>query len=159
MKSKFNKEDKKHAPNQNPCLFQVSLKALLKNDNNEYLILKDISKSKNWKNKFDLPGGRINLDEIKLPFHKLLDREIREEIGHKVKYQLRKDPVSLSKCNYPGEPCKIFILFEARYLSGKIIISPEHSYYKWEKINKTKAKKIFSSVLFELMSNYFSWNK
>jgi len=152
-------KNKKYTPGHNPCLFQVSLKVLLTNDKKEYLILKDVSKSKHWKNKFDLAGGRINPDELKLPFHKLLNREIREEIGNQVKYKLRKDPVSLAKCHYPYEPCKIFILFEAKYLGGKIIISDEHAYYRWEKISKTEAKKLFSSVLYELMANYFSWNE
>jgi len=148
-----------HALNQNPCLFQVSLKALLVNNQGQYLILKDNSTSKHWKNKFDLPGGRINQDELKLGWHKLIDREIKEELGKNIKYKLRPDPVALAKCQYPNEPCKIFILFEAKYLSGKIKISDEHDFYRWEKISQSKAKKLFSSVLSELLLNYLAWNK
>lgn len=152
-------KNKKHDTTHNPALFQVSLKILLVNKKNEYLILKDVIKTKYWKGKFDLPGGRINPNELKMNFHKILDREIREEIGNFVRYKLRSDPVSLAKSDYPYEPRKIFILFEGKYLGGEIIISDEHFFYRWERIDKVNAKKLFSSVLYELMSNYFDWNK
>jgi len=144
---------------QNPDKFQISLKVLLTNDQGENLILKDISKSKNWKNKYDLPGGRINKKEIGVDFHQLIDREIQEEIGQKVKYKLRPDPVAISKCHYPNEPSKFFVLFEAKYLSGQIKFSQEHSGYKWIKLTRKNVKKLFSSVLAKLILNYLRWNK
>jgi len=141
-----------------PDKFQVSLKILLTKEGKN-LILKDVPKSKYWKDKYDLPGGRINKKEISIDFHQLIDREIKEELGKNVKYKLRPDPVALSKCRYPHEPSKLFILFEAKYLSGAIKISDEHSSYKWVKINKEKIKKLFSTVLQKLLLNYLKWNK
>ena len=142
---------------QNPDYFQVSLKVLL-TAKNKCLILKDVSKSRYWKEKYDLPGGRINKKEIGLDFSQLINREVREELGTKVRYKLRHDPVALSKCRYPKEPSKLFILFEAKYLGGEIKISPEHSSYKWLKITRPSIKNNFSTVLQKLLINYLNWN-
>jgi 8-oxo-dGTP pyrophosphatase MutT (NUDIX family) len=142
---------------QNPQFFKVSLKAIIKNKMDEYLILK--ASSNRWfKGFWDLPGGRINKDEININFHKLIDREIKEEAGTSVKYKLRLDPVSLSKYKFPNGACTLYILFEAKYISGKIEISEEHSEYQWQKLNKQNVKKLFHGSLKELMFNYFDWN-
>lgn len=143
----------------NPTKFQVSLKILLKNDKDEYLLLKDNSSNKNWTDKWDLPGGRINDDEIDEPFHKLVQREVTEEAGKDVTYELRPDPVALAKCQYENEPPKMFVLFEAKYKGGEIVYSEEHNDYTWTKLNKnSNLDELFSSVLSRLMKNYFDWN-
>lgn len=143
----------------NPAEIQVSLKILLTNSKKEHLALLARSTSKVWHGKYDFPGGRINKDEIRVAFHTLLDREIKEEIGKTVRYTLRPDPVSMSMCKYPGEGEKMFILFEAKYRSGKIVLSDEHYDYRWIKITPQVIKKHFPTVLQDLMYNYLTWNR
>ena len=122
--------------------FYVSLKVLLVNEKKEYLILKSANPNV-FQKMYDLPGGRINKDEINLDFHKLVDREIKEEVGQNIKYKIRKDPVSVSKYEFPNKKSPVtFILFEAKYLGGEIKISDEHTAYLWKKITKNSNLKI-----------------
>lgn len=138
--------------------FQVSLKVLLTNKKGEHMVLSARSTSKIWHGKYDLPGGRINNNEISVPFQKIIDREIKEEVGSTVRYILRPDPVAMSMCQYPGEGKKMFILFEAKYLSGTIELSNEHWGYEWIFITPNVIKNKFPSVLRDMMKNYLVWN-
>lgn len=144
--------------NHNPALFHVGLKALIINDDGEFLLLKAVSKNKDWHNTWDLPGGRINQDELDVGFLKIIKREIREEAGN-IKYELRPDPVSLAKTAYTGDGERFFILFEAKYISGDVKTSNEHDGYEWKKIGPKDIDKNFNKVIKELMLNYFKWNK
>lgn len=143
---------------QNPQLFEVSLKILLRNNKNEYLLLKTGKDGSLFAGKFDLPGGRINKGELNLPFEKLIRREVSEEAGGGIRYKLRQDPVSLCMYKYPGEISRFFILFEAKYISGDVVISDEHIGYEWKKLKKVEIKKIFPKVIHKLIMNYLEWN-
>lgn len=55
--------------------FHLGLKALIRNSKNEFLILKALSKSREY---FDLPGGRIHKNES---LEQGLTREVFEETG------------------------------------------------------------------------------
>lgn len=144
---------------QNPQNFMISLKLLMKNKNNEYLLLKSPNDMPGWFGKYDLVGGRINDNEINIDFHKLIDREVKEEIGKKIKYKLRKDPVALGKYQFKDGRCILYILFEAKYLSGKIKISNEHVDYIWTKLNSKNAHKYFHKKFTKLFKTYLDWNK
>ena len=141
-----------------PAMFHVGLKVLLINDQNEFLLLKAVSENKDWHDTWDLPGGRINRDELDTDFHKIVDREIKEEVGD-IEYQLRPDPVSLAKCAYNGDGERFFILFEAKYAKGDIKLCHEHSEYTWKKIDPSNVEENFHQVLRQLMKNYLLWNK
>ena len=138
--------------------FQASLKILLRDTRGRYLILKSQSTSRYFHGKYDLPGGRINKNEMRVDFHKLINREIKEELGG-VKYKLRPDPVSLSKYRFPWEAERLYILFEAGYISGRIKISDEHISFKWVKLNRQNITKLFHPALLQLLENYFLWNR
>ncbi|MFA6410615.1 MAG: NUDIX domain-containing protein [Candidatus Buchananbacteria bacterium] len=143
-----------------PETFMVSLKVLLNDKNGQTLLLKSPVSSKCFRGKYDLPGGRINDNETHSDFHLLIDREIKEEVGN-IKYELRADPVSLAQYRFScfQNRCCFYVLFEAKYLSGKIKISSEHTKYRWEKLNKTKVKKLFHKTLQDLILTYYKWNK
>jgi len=138
---------KKH----DPAKFHVHLKVIMKNKKGQYLLLQSNSRKARWRGSNDLPGGRINKDEI-------IDREIKEEVGPRIKYNLRPDPVSLAKIRYAQEPERFYVLFEAHYLSGKIKLSDEHIGYTWQEVNRHNINKIFPRILHQLMSNYLKWN-
>ena len=138
--------------------FYISLKSVIRDKDGRFLVLKSPAKSKYFRGKYDLPGGTIDFNETKTNFHKIIQREIKEECGS-IKYSLRPDPVSLSMYQYNVKHQHFYILFEANYLSGKIKISPEHISFKWVKINQNNIKKIFHSSLQKLITNYINWNK
>lgn len=145
--------------NHDPAKFHVGLKVLLVNDRDEFLLLKAVSQNSSWHNTWDLPGGRINQDEIDIDFHEIIDREIKEEVGE-IKYNLRPDPVALAKCKYENDDSeRFFILFEAKYLNGEIKLCHEHSEHAWMKITPKTVNENFHQVLKQLMSNYFKWNR
>ena len=110
-----------------PAKFFVSLKLLLKKGN-KILVLKEADTRF-----FDIPGGRIDENEIKAPIQKVLKREVREEIGADVKYKvLNFAPVAIHRRFKNLAKDRAFkIVFEAKYLSGDIKLSFEHESYEW----------------------------
>ena len=143
----------------NPENFNVGLKVILKNKMGEILALK-MPMNSTMAGYYDLPGGRINTDEIKIPYDKIIKREVSEEIGKSVKYRLIKKPVSIARHLYFSYKLKrkvyiFFIFFEALFLEGNIKISDEHINYKWIKINNEKIiSKYFVRGLREGLKNY-----
>ena len=72
-----------------PYLFQISLKLILKNKKGEILAL-EMPENSLMAGYYDVPGGRINSDELKMPYEEIFRREVAEEIGKSVKYRLIK---------------------------------------------------------------------
>ncbi|PIP23411.1 MAG: hypothetical protein COX90_01655 [Candidatus Nealsonbacteria bacterium CG_4_10_14_0_2_um_filter_38_17] len=106
------------------AVFYVSLKVLLKKGD-EFLFLKGVDSF------FDWPGGRIDEGEQNVSFQKIIDREIKEELGEEVRYELG-DQVFYSRRYLKSKRKYVFsIIHEGKYLSGKIELSPEHSSYEW----------------------------
>lgn len=109
----------------NYAIYHVAFKILLKKYN-KVLFLKTAD-GRYW----DLPGGRIDNNEKKVPLEKILAREIKEEIGKNIKYQLGK-PIFQYRRFHEKIKFPIFItVYEGKYLSGKIKLSFEHSNYCW----------------------------
>ncbi|MDD4990097.1 MAG: NUDIX domain-containing protein [Candidatus Pacebacteria bacterium] len=135
--------------------YQVSLKIILNNKKGETLILKGWP-SETFKGMFDLPGGRIESNEFEKPIEKIIAREVKEEIGS-VKFKINLKPVGAGRCITAKSKTKIFyILFEAKYQSGKIKISEEHMDFKWVKLNKKNVGKLFHKSLLEGVKMYLS---
>lgn len=143
--------------------FQISLKIILKNKQGQILGLKGI-KGGVYEDYFDLPGGRIDTDEFRKSFGKIIARELKEEIGN-VKYELNPRPVSLGwhltrgkiLINHKEREVRVmYICFAARYLSGKIKISDEHEYYQWLSLSSKNLKKYFYSGNLEGLKMYLT---
>lgn len=120
---------------QNHAYFQVATKLMLKKGgkilalitNDDYL---------------DFPGGRIDETEVDLPLEVALKREIEEELGPSLKYEVEK-PIFISKRHYTknGQNFRIVaIYYEAKYLSGDIKLSDEHAVFKWVSPSKLLAE-------------------
>ena len=63
-------------------VYQVSIKVVLQKDNSLLLL---------WDKEtgyIDLPGGRIDEDEKDAPMDEIIDREMKEELGEDVKYEI-----------------------------------------------------------------------
>jgi ADP-ribose pyrophosphatase YjhB (NUDIX family) len=143
--------------------YQVSLKVFLKNNKGEVLILKG-AEDGIYRDFYDLPGGRIHLDEFDTPLDKIIKRELQEEIGQ-VDYDLNLKPValgrvsSLKKESPLGGPMHSFnIFFEARYKLGEIKISEEHLESKWIKLEKETLNLFFKLAILEGAQMYLANN-
>ncbi|MDD5738818.1 MAG: NUDIX domain-containing protein [Candidatus Pacebacteria bacterium] len=140
-------------PNQKD-FYQVSLKVFLKNDKGEVLILSSREDSI-YKGFYDLPGGRINFDEFKTPFDKIIKRELTEEIGE-VKFDLTLKPVGLGRASSTktesplgGPAHALNVFFEAKYIKGDIKISEEHTGFQWVKLTKDNLEQYFKIAILE----------
>ena len=104
--------------------YQVALKIFLRKGRN-ILFLKDEN------GKWDLPGGRIDNVEGKMPLEKILAREVREELGRKVKYDLGLPAVQFRRFIYSRSVFGFITVYEAVYKGGYIKISHEHTSFEW----------------------------
>lgn len=137
--------------------YQISLKLILKNSENKILALKALDNG-TYAGFYDLPGGRINKNEFNMPFEKILQREVKEEIGHLSFKLTGLHPVALGKHKIKQHSKEIHVLylfFEGSYIKGGIKISDEHSGYEWLDFKKTNLKKYFKSGILEGIDAYF----
>lgn len=106
--------------------FHVLLKLLLRRGDGILLLrLAD-------KNYWDLPGGRIDKSENRMPLKTVLAREVQEELGAKVRYRLGRPlfqfrrPITRSTGTY-----NFLTVYEGQYISGTIKLSSEHTIFQW----------------------------
>lgn len=139
--------------------YQVSLKIILKNQRGEVLLLQAIDHG-SYAGYYDLPGGRIDVNEFKIFLPEIIEREIIEEIG-KIRYKLNEKPVAVGRHLIPEKYLRdkkdihcFYVFFEAVYISGKIKISSEHVGYKWVDLDKIKLADYFKSGILEGIKMY-----
>lgn len=142
------------------ALFDVSLKAIIKDDQGRILLLKmpDDSRMAGY---YDLPGGRIQELEKTMPISQILQRELIEEIGPNIKLEINEVPVSVGRDPYisrdTGNEKWIFLVFfEAKYLGGEVVISDEHKEYCWQKVDRDNLSKLFVGGFLEGMASYIT---
>jgi len=118
--------------------FHVGLKAFIDKDKS-LLIVRESKKYKSG-GKWELPGGRINKDEINQTLEKILERELSEELGWSLKVKIGKLFSVWRRMTHPD--AKVFLVgFNCIYKNGNIKLSSEHINYVWIKakeINKYK---------------------
>lgn len=141
--------------------FQVSLKLLLQNETGETLILKNPDNS-SLAGYYDLPGGRIAAVENELPFTEIIEREVAEELGTDLQFELKSTkPIAIGRHHYPSKTLRqevylFWVLFEAQYRAGEIKISDEHQSYQWAKLTAANLEQYFKHGPLDLLSNYLS---
>ena len=145
----------------NPHNFHVGLKLILENKEGKILALK-LPKNSSMAGYYDLPGGRINTEELRTPYEEIIRREVEEEICNDVKYQLILKPVSVSRhiffsLKFNRESYIFFVFFKALYLDGNIKPLGEHIDYKWIDLNDKTITKYFIKGLNEGLQNYIKW--
>lgn len=145
----------------NPDWYNVSLKIFLINQKGELLALK-AAPTGSMAGFYDFPGGRINDDEFNTPYEILIQRELAEEIGAQVKYELRLKPVSFSHHAYysqrQGKEIRLlWLCFEAKYLGGEINISQEHADYKWLDLQQINLEDYFTAGPLEAVKRYLEF--
>ncbi|MFH0739929.1 MAG: NUDIX domain-containing protein [bacterium] len=134
--------------------YQVSLKIFLKNNKGEVLGLRAVEDSV-YKGFYDLPGGRIDLDEFKTPLEDIIKREVAEEIGDVV-FSLISRPVGMGRVSSTkkesplgGPVHALNVFFEAIYRGGEIKTSDEHTGFQWVKLTKDNLGKYFKLAILE----------
>lgn len=143
-------------------MFFISLKVILKNEKGEILLLKEGINTTMY-GFYDLPGGRITADEINDSFDKAIAREIREELGE-IQYELNPRPISYGVHSFliletNKEEHAFWLCFEAKYISGEINISKEHTGYIWQEITHENLSTYFTKGALDCMTNYLKFNK
>jgi len=139
--------------------YQISLKLILKNGKGEMLLMKAQNKD-TYAGFYDLPGGRINVDEFEVPLPDILRREVREEIGN-VQYDLNLRPVAVARHLIPAsisvhkrDVHVLYLLYEGLYKSGEVIISREHTGLLWVDPQKVQLERYLKSGNLEGMLMY-----
>lgn len=120
-------------------IFQVGLKVLLRKGSK--VLLLRMNDDDRW---LDLPGGRIDNVEYRAPLEKIIAREVREELGPKLKYVLGK-PLFCFRRLRRGKnlnPAYVFlVVYDAEWIAGDINLSFEHSSYEWVDAKKFRLKR------------------
>ena len=139
--------------------YQVSLKTILINNKDEVLILNGHPQG-SFAGFYNLPGGRIDKDEFTKPFLEIIQREAKEEIGN-IEMKVNPKPVSLGRHLIPSYKTSenkdlhiLYIFFEAKFISGDIVISKEHDGFKWINLKKSQPAKLFTSGILEGINTY-----
>lgn len=142
--------------------YQISQKLILKNKAGEVLLLKALDNHGTYAGFYDLPGGRINVDEFTIPLTDVLEREVREEIGN-IQYKLNSKPVAVARHLIPAhisalkrDVHNLYLLYKAEYVSGDIVLSHEHTGYKWVDLTKEDPAKYLKSGNLEGIRMYLN---
>jgi 8-oxo-dGTP pyrophosphatase MutT (NUDIX family) len=106
--------------------FEVGLKAFLVRGERLLLVRERIGEQL-W----ELPGGRFDVGEEALPPHEILRRELAEELGDALRWEL----VGLRDAwvrPAPERSAHVFLLgHECRWLAGEVRLSDEHVEARW----------------------------
>ena len=115
--------------------YHVGLKALLRKGD-EVLVLYSPQRA-SWDGRlWDFAGGRINTNEYEVGLEDILQREIAEELGNKVRYRLG-NPIFVCRRFITHKNWNVFLVFyDVEYLGGEIQLSEEHTGYEWVNIRE-----------------------
>lgn len=123
-------------------VYFVAVKVFFEKDG-KLLILKD--SFGDW----DLPGGRIRMNEFDIPLEKIIERKMSEELGDDIKYSIGKPVVFMRHQRVEqeahGNPVvRIFAIgYEGKLESGEIKLSGMHNEMMWVDMNNFKPEDYF----------------
>lgn len=137
-------------------IFQVGLKVLLRKG--VKILLLRMNDDDNW---LDLPGGRIDNVEYRMPLEKIIAREVREELGQKVKYVLGEPLFCFRRLRRgkSASPAYVFlVVYDAQWKAGDIKLSFEHSSYELvnPKTYRLRRSDFGQEEEYRAFKNYFS---
>ncbi|MDO8564607.1 MAG: NUDIX hydrolase [bacterium] len=139
--------------------YEVGLK-ILPRRGTEFLFLRAATRAGRI---FDYAGGRIDAVEHAVPLQEILRREVTEELGPDFRYEV--GPVAFqfrrTHCD-PDDGGWVFLtVFEAEYMGGEIVLSEEHTEYRWidpDKEPLTRAE-FFTEEEYLAITEYFARRK
>jgi 8-oxo-dGTP diphosphatase len=107
----------------------ISVYAIIRNDKNEFLLLKRSEESHTNPGKWDLPGGKLEREEI---LEEAIVREIWEETGISI---VPGDIAGYVLSELP-EKKVIAIVYDGGYIITDVELSHEHTEYAWISVDK-----------------------
>lgn len=132
-------------------VYFVAVKLLLM-DGDKLLITHDIFGD--W----DLPGGRINVDEFDKPLEVVIQRKMQEELGIEINYILGDPKVffRVERLEH-GQKVRIFAVgYEAQYLEGRIKLGKHHDKMEWVDTHSFKPDHYFTGGWLKGVKEYLS---
>ena len=134
--------------------YQVALKALLRRGDGKAVFLR-LADAPRY---LDLPGGRIDNVETKTPLAAILAREIREELGARVRYRLGAPLFQFRRLVSSRNIYNFLTVYDAEFLGGDITLSFEHSAYEWldPRTYAWKKSQFLSSEEYTAFSAFFT---
>lgn len=126
--------------------FKLVVRALIKNDKGEILILKRSIRSRSNPGLWELPGGKVEPGE---DFEQALIREIKEETSLDVSLN---HAIGVAQQNHPHRH-SVHLIMKVDVKSGELKISDEHEEFQWASLNKIKTLKLANWVDTYLKSN------
>lgn len=139
----------------NYATYWVAFKMLLEKDG-KFLFLTVADKILGF-SLLDLPGGRADENEGVVPIKKILEREVREELGNNIKYKIGEPIFQYRRYNPIKTIYNLITVYEGKYISGSIKLSFEHTKYQWldPKKYKFKEKEFYTKEEYKAFKNYF----
>lgn len=132
-----------------PGLFQITLKVFLQKED-RFLILRDYQSGEG-----DLPGGRIGYHEFMQDWHQALQREIHEELGEQVRFELSPQVIFWRRhlVEAGSQYCLLFA-YEGQYLGGEIQLSHEHDEFHWVNRKYYQPQDFFTSSMLAAVQEF-----
>ena len=107
--------------------FQVGVKAFVWHDE-RLLVVQERAAPRLW----ELPGGRIETDELELPLPAVLARELREELGSAFRCTIGAPCSAWIRPARPERPLPVFLVgLLCTAAVGTIALSDEHVAWRW----------------------------
>ena len=119
--------------------YGLTMRGIIKNDNDEILVLKRHPKSKTDPCMWELPGGKVERGEH---FCDALVREIAEETSLEVKVGDFAEAVQ----NDYMHKRTVQVMMYLEDISGEVKISEEHTDWMWADLEKLKNLELSSSL-------------
>jgi len=119
--------------------YGLTVRGIIKNENNEILIVKRHPKSITDPEMWELPGGKVEKGEF---FTDALIREIKEEVNLEVKVGDFAEAVQ----NDYMHKRTVQIMMYLENVEGDVKISEEHTDWMWASMDKIKTLEISTSL-------------
>lgn len=119
--------------------YGLTMRSVVKNEENKILVLRRHPKSKTHPHKWELPGGKTEKGEL---FDEALIREVKEETDLDVKVG---DFCEAVQDDYPHKRTVQLIMY-SKDIKGEVKISDEHDDWMWASIDEIKSLDITSSL-------------
>lgn len=119
--------------------YGLTVRGIIKNENDEILIVKRHPKSKTDPEMWELPGGKVEKGEH---FVDALVREIKEEVNLDVNVTDFAEAIQ----NDYSHKRTVQIMMYLDVIEGEVKISEEHTDWMWASIDKIRTLELSSSL-------------